>query len=102
MTTVAFEIPWNLGEGGSNLSNDGGNGLLRALRSIVADLDEVKSKFDAHKHQVDGSALSATSDITGGPVTGTTTGSPDGGTVTDVTVGTTVESGIDRRLGIDV
>lgn len=98
MITIAFEIPWNIGDGGSNLSDDGFNGILRALRSLKEDLDNIKTIFDGHKHAVDGSALSATSDITGEAVTGTATGAPDGGTTTVTTVGTTLETGFDDHL----
>lgn len=95
-----YEIPWNIGEGGSNLADDGIKGLVRALRSIKEDLDNIKTIFDGHKHAVDGTALSATSDITGGAVTGTATGAPDGGTATVTTVGTTLEPGFDDHLHI--
>jgi hypothetical protein len=101
MPEIAYEIPWNIGEGGSNLADDGIKGLVRALRSIKEDLDTVKAAFDDHQHRVDGSALSAATDITGIPVTGTATGTPTGGTPIDaITVGTTLEAGFDDHLHI--
>jgi hypothetical protein len=101
MPGPAYEIPWNIGEGGSNLSDDGIKGLVRALRSIKEDLDTVKASFDDHQHRVDGSALSAATDITGIPVTGTATGTPTGGTPIDpIAVGTTLEDGFDEHLHI--
>ena len=98
MPGPSYEIPWNLGDGNSNIADDGIKGLVRALRSIKEDLDDIKTIFDGHKHAVDGSALSATSDITGEAVTGSATGAPDGGTTTVTTVGTTLEAGFDDHL----
>lgn len=98
-----FQIPKNLAEGGSGIADDQFQSLLRGLRSIVEDLGALKTAFDDHLHRVDGSALSATSDITGVPVTGTETGAPDGGTpIAGVTIGTTLEPGFDRYLHINV
>ncbi len=93
-----YEIPWNMGEGGSNLSDDGIKGLVRALRSVKEDLDQTKAIFDAHKHSFDGSQ--AADSISNTPVTGTTTGSATGGTPTVIPVGTTLEPGFDQHLHI--
>lgn len=101
MPGPAYEIPWSLADGGANLSDDEWKGLVRALRSLVEDLGALKTAFDSHLHRVDGTALSATSDITGVPVTGTETGAPDGGTpIAAVTIGTTLETGFDDQLEI--
>jgi hypothetical protein len=99
MAYPAYEIPLNLGDGGSNLADSDRKGLIRALRSLVADLATLKTAFDNHKHRVDGSALAAATDITGVPVTGSATGTPTGGTaIAAITVGTTLETGMDKRL----
>jgi hypothetical protein len=99
MAYPAFEIPLNLGDGGSNLGDSDRKGIIRALRSIVADLATIKTSFDSHLHRIDGSALSAATDITGIPVTGTETGTPTGGTpIAAVAIGTTFEAGIDDKL----
>jgi len=101
MPGTAYEIPWSFADGGANLSDDEWKGLIRALRSIVEDLGALKTAFDGHLHRVDGSALSAATDITGEPVTGTETGSPTGGTpIAAVAIGTTLEDGFDDHLEI--
>lgn len=84
-TTARALIPKNLGEGNAAAGN--GNVLLGLLLQIYADLQEVKAKFDGHKHRVDNSGAGAATDITGLPVTGTTTGTPTGGTLSTVTIG---------------
>ena len=101
MPDKAYQIPWNLGDGGSNLADSEWKGLLRALRSLVEDVGAMKAAFDDHKHRVDGTAIGAATDITGIPVTGTATGTPTGGTpVPAVTIGTTLEPGFDDQLEI--
>jgi len=58
------------------------DGVVDALVTIVNDM---AGKFNSHQHRVDGSALSATDDLTGVPASGTATGTPAGGTaVADV------------------
>jgi hypothetical protein len=99
MAYPAFEIPLNLGEGGSGLDDSDRKGIVRIFRSLVADLTAAKTAFDNHKHRIDGTALSAATDITGVPVTGTATGTPTGGTaIAAIAIGTTVESGLDKEL----
>ena len=89
---MAAEIPKHLGSGGARLDSMTSPSLYDLLIQIKTDLDEVKAKFDAHQHNLDGTAIGAATDITGTPVTGTTTGTPTGGTATAITVGLTAES----------
>ena len=45
------KIPANLGEGGAHLTGFGrGGGLIEYLRSIVADLRDVRDNYNAHTH----------------------------------------------------
>lgn len=52
-------------------------GVAEALVTVV---NSLVASFNSHKHNIDGSAISGASDITGTPVTGTSTGTPAGGT----------------------
>lgn len=88
---MGADLKKTFGSGAAKVDRFSNDNLYDLLKSIITDLEDIKAKFDAHKHQLDGTALAATSDITGGPVTGTTTGSPDGGTATSVAIGTTKE-----------
>lgn len=84
------KVKKSLGFGGALVTGERGDGnsLLDILRGIADDLSEVKAKFDAHKHRVDGSALGNATDLTGLPATGTTTGTPTGGTLSTISVST--------------
>lgn len=88
---MGAELKKVFGSGAAKVDRFSKDNLYDLLESIITDLQDIKAKFDAHKHQLDGSALAATSDITGGPVTGAATGAPDGGTATSVAIGTTKE-----------
>ena len=58
--------------------------LFSLLQSIATDLDEIKTKYAAHKHSFDGSGT--TSQITNTPVTGTTSGTATAGTASAMTI----------------
>ncbi len=79
-------IPKTFGQGQARVDRMTSPNLYDFLLALATDLAEVKAKFDAHQHGVDGTALGATSDITSTPVTGTATGAPDGGTATSIDV----------------
>ena len=52
--------------------------LFEMLQSLADDLNEIKTKYEAHKHSFDGGQT--TDAITNTPVTGTTSGTATGGT----------------------
>jgi hypothetical protein len=52
----AAAIPKNIGQAGSRVAAEGRVGLYDSFASVVADLLELKAKFDSHTH-VDDNAL---------------------------------------------